>query len=75
MVLWLPKTTATSVRTESSTKGAIDVNNTRTKKFADQRPISMERVKGFFPLGKLVTHKSFMLILALKPLSLTSHTV
>ena len=75
MVLWLPKTTATSVRTESSMEGAIDVNNTITKKFVDQRPRSVEIVKGFFPLGKLVTHKSFKLISAPKPLSLTSHTI
>ena len=70
-----PKTTATSVMTESPTEGAIDVNNTITKKFADLRPISMERVKGFFPLGKLVTHKSFMIISAPKHLSLTSPTI
>ena len=75
MVLWLPKTTAASVRTESSTEGAIDVNNIITKKFAYQRPRSMERVKGFFQLGKLVTHKSFKLISAPKPLSLTSPTI
>ena len=70
-----PKTTATSVRTESNMEGAIDVNNTITKKFADLRPISMERVKGFFPLGKLVTHKSFKLISVPKPLSLTSPAI
>lgn len=39
------------VRAESSKEGAIDVNNSRTKKVADQRPRSVERAREISPLG------------------------